>query len=64
MAVKDFSTKEQQITILKSRGLSVPNEEEARDFLIRNNYYRVSGYSLTLRSHDKFFPLYKFPKHY
>ena len=56
MAVKDFSTIEQQITILKSRGLSILNEEEAKDFLIRNNYYRVSGYSLTLRSHDKFFP--------
>lgn len=56
MAVKDFSTIEQQITILKSRGLSIPNEEEAKEFLIRNNYYRVSGYSLTLRSHNKFFP--------
>lgn len=56
MADKNFTTIEQQIAILKSRGLTIPDEEKARDFLIRNNYYRVSGYSLTLRSHDIFFP--------
>ena len=56
MADKNFTTIEQQIAILKSRGLSIPDEEKAKDFLIRNNYYRISGYSLTLRSHDVFFP--------
>lgn len=56
MSDKNFTTIEQQIAILKSRGLSVPDEEKARDFLIRNNYYRVSGYSLTLRAHDVFYP--------
>ncbi len=56
MADKNFTTIEQQISILKSRGLSIPDEEKAKKFLIRNNYYRVSGYSLTLRSHDVFFP--------
>lgn len=56
MADKSFTTIEQQIAILKSRGLSIPDEEKAKEFLIRNNYYRVSGYSLTLRSHDVFYP--------
>ena len=56
MADKNFTTIEQQIAILKSRGLSIPDEEKAKDFLIRNNYYRISGYSLTLRSHNVFFP--------
>ena len=40
--------------MLRSRGLAIPDDEQAKNFLIRNNYYRVSGYSLTLRSHDIF----------
>lgn len=56
MADKNFTTIEQQIAILKSRGLSITDTEKAKAFLTRNNYYRVSGYSLTLRSHDVFFP--------
>lgn len=56
MADKEFKTIAEQITILKSRGLQIPNEALACDFLHRNNYYRVSGYSLTLRNHDEFAP--------
>ncbi len=40
--------------MLRSRGLAIADEELAKDFLLRNNYYRISGYSLTLRSHDMF----------
>ncbi len=54
MADKEFKTINEQLNILKSRGLTVDNEEKAADFLMRNNYYRVSGYSLTLRNHDVF----------
>ena len=54
MAGKDFKTIDEQIEILKSRGLTITDEETAKGFLLRNNYYRVSGYSLTLRSHDVF----------
>ena len=54
MADKDFKTIEEQIEILRSRGLSIEDEAEAKDFLLRNNYYRVSGYSLTLRKNDVF----------
>lgn len=56
MADKEFKTIEQQIDILESRGLQVPDKQLAGDFLHRNNYYRVSGYSLTLRNHDVFAP--------
>lgn len=54
MATKDFKTIDEQIDILKNRGLSIPDEETAASFLLNNNYYRISGYSLTLRTHDKF----------
>ena len=54
MAEKDFKTLDEQIEILRSRGLTIEDPEQAKEFLLRNNYYRISGYSLTLRSHDVF----------
>ena len=54
MADKEFKTLDEQIAILEGRGLSIPDKQKAKDFLQRNNYYRVSGYSLTLRNHDVF----------
>lgn len=53
-ADKEFKTIDEQIALLRGRGLDIPDETLAKDFLLRNNYYRVSGYSLTLRSHDVF----------
>jgi len=55
MANKDFKTIDEQLDILKSRGLTIDDEDQAKTFLLHNNYYRVSGYSLTLRNHDHFF---------
>lgn len=52
---KCFKTINEQLEILKSRGLAVQDEVAAKEFLKRNNYYRVSGYSLTLRRDDVFF---------
>lgn len=54
MANKDFKTIDEQIVILQSRGLTIEDEAEAKKFLLQNNYYRVSGYSLTLRKNDVF----------
>jgi len=54
MSDKSFKTIDEQIEILRNRGLAIEDESFAKDFLLRNNYYRVSGYSLTLRSHDVF----------
>lgn len=56
MADKEFRTIDEQISILRSRGLTIPDRKRAEDFLLRNNYYRVSGYTLTLRNHDVFYP--------
>ena len=56
MESKPFKTLDEQIEILKSRGLIINDENFARDFLLKNNYYRISGYSLTLRNNDVFYP--------
>ena len=54
MADKGFKSIDEQIEILRSRGLAIEDEDKAKDFLLRNNYYHVSGYSLTLRKNDVF----------
>lgn len=56
MADKCFRTIDEQIALLRSRGLAIPDEKRAAEFLLLNNYYRISGYSLTLRNHDVFYP--------
>ncbi len=56
MEEKAFKTIDEQLVILKSRGLKVVDEQKAKDFLFNNNYYRISGYSLTLRKNDVFSP--------
>ena len=55
MSDKEFKTIDEQLNILISRGLKIENSERAKNFLLHNNYYRISGYSLTLRKHDIFF---------
>ena len=42
--------------ILKNRGLNINDENEAIDLLSKYNYFRLSGYSLTLRKDDVFYP--------
>ncbi len=54
--MKPFLSIEQQIDLLKSRGLYISDFEFAYDTLLRINYYRLSGYSLTLRKNDVFYP--------
>ena len=54
MADKEFKTTKEQLDILRERGLTITDESKAKDFLLRNNYYRISGYSLTLRKNDVF----------
>ncbi|MCM1498041.1 MAG: Abi family protein [Clostridium sp.] len=55
MTDKGFKTIDEQLEILRSRGLTINDEDQARNFLLHNNYYRISGYSLTLRKNDIFF---------
>lgn len=54
MSDKKFTTIEEQLAILESRRLSIPDKSGAYEFLLYNNYYSVSGYSLTLRDFDIF----------
>jgi Abortive infection bacteriophage resistance protein len=41
---KVFKTLEEQIDILRSKGLTIPDEEKAKDVLLRENYFFISGY--------------------
>ena len=41
---KPFKTLDEQISILKSRGLIIPDEEAAKLSLLCNNYYNVINY--------------------
>ncbi|MDO4526639.1 MAG: Abi family protein [Candidatus Saccharibacteria bacterium] len=52
--LKPFKTIEEQIKLLESRGLTIEDRSTAESFLLENNYYRISGYSLTLRTNDMF----------
>lgn len=54
MSKKPFKSIDEQLNILRSRGLKIDDEKAAKDFLLNNNYYRISGYSLTLRRDNKF----------
>lgn len=56
MGEKKFETIERQIEILKNRGLIIEDENDAKEFFMKNNYYRISGYTLSLRKNDRFFP--------
>ena len=51
---KPFLTIDEQLDLLISRGLIVNNRENSLNILSRTNYYRFSGYSLTLRKNNVF----------
>ncbi|MCM1183411.1 MAG: Abi family protein [Roseburia sp.] len=53
--IKPFRTIEEQMMILKERGLIIDDEEEAKKFLGNLNYYRLSAYTLTLRKNNRFY---------
>ncbi len=59
MGSKIFKTLDEQIEILKSKGLIVNDPEKAKEVLYRENYFFISGYRhLFMRSYKdrKFFP--------
>ena len=53
--IKPFRTIHEQIGVLRNRGLIIKNEETAEQTLKQINYYRLSGYTLTLRKNDVFY---------
>ena len=44
MSKKTFKTLDEQIEILKSRGLEINDIDRAKDVLLRENYFFLSGY--------------------
>ena len=46
---KPFTTVTEQIATLKARGLVIADEERAKRYLERIGYFRLSGYSYTLK---------------
>ncbi len=57
MSKKIFKTIDEQIDILKNKGLTIQDEQNARDILFRENYFFISGYRHMFtapESHDKF----------
>lgn len=53
--LKPALTVDEQITLLKSRGLIINDINYAIKILSRVNYYRLSAYSLSLRKNDVFY---------
>jgi len=52
--MKEFKTIDEQVEILRSRGLIIKNEDKLKRYLLNYNYYRLSGYSLKYRNKDTF----------
>ncbi len=42
--VKQFKTIDEQVEILKDKGLTIPDEEKAKKILLRENYFFINGY--------------------
>lgn len=58
MKSKIFKNLDEQIDILKSRGLIINDEEDAKQILFRENYFFINGYRhmFTTVDKDKFIP--------
>lgn len=73
---KPFRTIDEQIDILKNHNLYIEDEDAAKNFLKRNNYYRLSGYFIPHKDsgEDKLFlpgitfqkliSIYEFDRHF
>lgn len=53
MKNKIFRTLDEQISILKSKDLTIENEEQAKQILLRENYFFISGYRHLLMKNYK-----------
>ena len=65
MNKKEFRTLDEQIDILKTKGLTINNPEEVKDIILRENYFFINGYRyLFFTSDRKFFKGTKFSELY
>ena len=51
-SIKDWKSYQEQLDILKSRGMIIDDEPKAIKYLQNINYYRLSGYSFIFRNID------------
>ena len=58
MAKKVFRSLEEQIEILKSKGLIIEDEIKTKEILFRENYFFISGYRhLFMKSYKQHYDL-------
>ena len=53
MNKKEFKTLDEQLGIFKSKGLTINDEEEARNILLKENYFFLNGYRRVLMVSSK-----------
>lgn len=53
MNKKEFKTLDEQLRIFKSKGLTINDEEEARNILLKENYFFINGYRRVLMVSSK-----------
>lgn len=56
VSIKPPKTFEEQVELLRGRGLIIEDENRAIECLKRINYYRLTAYTLTFKENDVFFP--------
>lgn len=59
MTEKIFKTLDEQVDILRNKGLTIKDEKRTREILLRENYFFISGYRhlfTTKENKDKFLP--------
>ena len=55
MNKKEFRTLDEQIDILRNKGLTINDEEAAKDVLLRENYFFINGYRNILYTKNRKF---------
>ena len=55
MNKKEFRTLDEQINILRNKGLTINDEEAAKEVLLRENYFFINGYRSILYTKDRKF---------
>ena len=65
MNKKEFRTLDEQISILRNKGLIIEDEDKVKDILLRENYFFINGYrSMFYTDKRKFLPGTKFEELY
>lgn len=55
MNKKEFRTLDEQIDILRNKGLTINNEEQTKETLLKENYFFINGYRNILYTKDRKF---------